>query len=327
MATAPGQEPGHGSGHGFSWREYVDGLAQAHGSLAAVAQRLARNRAWSDDVASIERALRRLRGRGQLAGGLWGERALATFGLPSAADARVRWMGMYHSRFTDLPVPLCLDLIRLWDQPPVSEAPAAATWLALAHASCMLRSGNLAETAPHLRRARAGLAHAPVEARIETLLVESFVQSRTDESKANALLVEAGRLFDEKMPADDRACLYARWIDQQAWTHNKAGHHAKAERLYLALPSEGVPPFALYRRASGLAYARWKQGKRAEAATLANEAAQHAGDGGHLRLRAMSLSMQARILGRTAEAAAARARALSIVAALDDEALRARLRG
>lgn len=112
------------------------------GTLAAVAERLASQRGFSDDVNSIERALRRLRTRGQLAGGTWGARALTVFGLPAAADARARWMGAYHSRFIDLPVPLCLDLVRPWDRPPVSKAPAARLWLVLARATCALRAGN-----------------------------------------------------------------------------------------------------------------------------------------------------------------------------------------
>lgn len=51
----------------------------------------------------------------------------------------------------------------------------------------------------------------------------------------------------------------------------------------------------------------------------------HAGDGGHLRLRAMALTMLGRILGGE-EGASIRARAAAIVKALDDEALRLRFR-
>ncbi|MBX3233655.1 MAG: hypothetical protein KIT84_21150 [Labilithrix sp.] len=321
--------PGHDPGHGLSWRDYVDGLVEAHGSLAAVAERLARSRAYADDAASIERALRRLRTRGQHAGGVWGDRALAAFGLPDAAEARARWMGAYHSRFTDLPVPLCLDLVRLWDRPPVSEAPAARTWLALARASCALRAADEDGAVPHLRRARA--AKGPPEARAEVALVEAFVASRrapAEPREVARLLDEAERIVErEPMAADDRACLRARLVDQRAYALNRAGDRAGAEALFAALPSEEVPPFALYRRASGLAYAAWKRGAKSEAAALARAAIEHAGDGGHLRLRAMALATLARILGaRSVEAAAAKARAEAIVAALDDEALRLRFR-
>src|SRR6185295_2309897 len=85
----------------------------------------------------------------------------------------------------------------------------------------------------------------------------------------------------------------------------------------------GAPSFALCRRANGLAYARWKQGHRDEGAALAREACRHAGDGGHLRLRAMALSMLGRIVGG-AEGEEAKRRAIAIAAGLDDEALRLR---
>ncbi|MFT3773149.1 MAG: hypothetical protein QM820_47820 [Minicystis sp.] len=327
MSGAPGQDPGQAPA-AFSWAEYVAWLVDSHGSLAAVAERLAAHRAYADDAASIERALRRLRGRGQLAGGTWGARALAAFGLPGAVDARARWMGAYHSRFTDLPLALCQDLVRLWDRPPVSDAPAAATWLALAHASCALRAGDPPAAAPHLRRARAALGHAPPEARAELLLVEAFVASRADIARVPPLLAEVEPLLALDMPPEDRACLHARWIDQRAYELNKqrpgrAPDPAAAEALYRTIPTAGAPPFALCRRANGLAYARWKQGHRDEAAALAREAGRHAGDGGHLRLRAMALGMLARILGGE-EGAAAHRRALAIAASLDDEALRLR---
>jgi hypothetical protein len=92
------------------------------------------------------------------------------------------------------------------------------------------------------------------------------------------------------------------------------------------LPEDGVPAFALARRANGLAYARWKQDARDEAIAFAREAVRHAGDGGHLRLRAMALSMLGRILGANPEGDAAKARALAIVASLEDEGLRLRFR-
>jgi hypothetical protein len=330
MPAAPGHDPGHAPPAGFSWADYVAWLVARHGSLAAVAERLAARRAYADDAGSIERALRRLRGRGQLAGGTWGERAIAAFGLPEEVSERARWMGAYHSRFTDLPLPLCQDLVRLWDRPPVSDAPAGAFWLALAHASNALRGGDHAGASPHLRRARAVRATAPVEARIELCLIDAFLASRAEPAEVPALLAEVEPLFAEPMPAHDRACLFARWIDQRAYERNKArgaraADPASAEALYRLVPTEGAPPFALCRRASGLAYARWKQGHRDEGAALAREACRHAGDGGHLRLRAMALSMLGRILGGE-EGAGAIERARAIAASLDDEALKLRFR-
>lgn len=331
MPRAPGHDPGQGPPPGFTWADYVDSLVQTCGTLAAVAERLASRRGFTDDVGSVERALRRLRTRGQLAGGTWGARALAAFGLPAAADARARWMGAYHSRFTDLPVPLCLDLVRLWDQPPVSEAPAARLWLALAHATCAQRAGDSAQASEHLARSRAGLAGAPPDALGERLLALAFLASREDETEVPELLAAVEPLLRGAMTDADRACLHARWIDQRAYEVNKGrgtagsvkARAAAAEILYLTIPTLGAPPFALCRRASGLAYARWKQGDRDGAAELSREAARHAGDGGHLRLRAMSLQMRARIVGGE-EGERAKARALAIVMSLDDEALRLR---
>ncbi len=331
MARSPGRKPGQPSAEasnpGFAWGDYVDWLVETHGTLAAVAEKLASHRAFADDVGSIERALRRLRGRGQLAGGTWGARALAAFGVPSAAGERTRWMGSYHSRFVDLPVPICQELVRLWDRPPISEAPEARVWLALAHATNTLRSADVAAAAPHLRRARASIALAPIEATIELLLVEAFVASREDPAKVPALLDQIGPLFEEAKPSADRACLFARYIDQRAWQINKgragAKDHAKAEKLYASIPTKDAPPFALCRRENGLAYGRWKQGDRASAIEHARNAVRHAGDGGHVRLRAMALTMLGKILGDD-EGAAAKERAIAIVTDLDDEALRLR---
>ncbi|MBS2016088.1 MAG: hypothetical protein JST00_24620 [Deltaproteobacteria bacterium] len=330
MPRAPGHDPGHDTPPaGMSWADYVEHLVSTCGSLAAVAERIASMRGFDDDVGSIERALRRLRTRGQREGGTWGARALSVFGLPAAADARARWMGAYHSRFNDLPVPLCKDLVRLWDRPPVSEAPASRLWLALAHATCAARADRLDEARTHLERAHASIAAAPAEAIAERLLALAFLASRDAPGTTGDLLDEVERLLERPMPDHDRACLHARWIDQRAYEVNhgrgESGRPdpAAAEALYRQIPTSRAPAFALFRRANGLAYARWKQGAHEEAAGLAREAVRHAGDGGHLRARAMALKMLARVVGGE-EGAAAEARALSIVMSLEDEALRLR---
>lgn len=336
MADAPGQEPGQepstevetAADPGFSWADHVAWLVEKHGSLAAVAERLSALRGYKEDVATIERALRRLRTRGQLDGGTWGGRLLAAFGLPGAVDARARWMGAYHSRFTDLPLPVCRDLVRLWDRPPISDAPASRIWLALAHATCALRGNEREAAMTHLQRARGSFAKAPAEARAEVILVEAYITSRDDVQAVPAMLVQVERLMTETMPKHDKACLHARWIDQCAYEKNrvapgKTPDHAGAEALYRSIDERVAPPFALCRRANGLAYALWKQGQVDEAAACARRAAEHAGDGGHLRLRAMALNMLARIV-KGPESENARARAAAIAASLDDEALQMR---
>lgn len=333
MARAPGHDPGHDlPPAGMSWEDYVEHLVATCGSLAAVAEKLASMRGYDDDVNSVERALRRLRTRGQQAGGTWGARALSVFGLPAAADARARWMGAYHSRFNDLPVPLCQDLVRLWDRPPISEAPATRLWLAIAHATCAQRADRADEAKAHLHRAHASIASAPPEAIAERLLALAFFASHDDRDRVPSLLAEVEPLLAKPMPAEDRACLHARWVDQRAFDANKGRtasgkkDPAAAEAIYRTIPVEGAPPFALFRRANGLAYSRWKQGFTEEAAAFAREAIRHAGDGGHMRARAMALKMLARIV-EGEEGAQADARALAIVTTLDDEALRLRFTG
>lgn len=324
--------PGHETGQapaGFTWDDYVAWLVARHGTLTAVAERLAQLRGYEDDVGSVERALRRLRARGQKDGGTWGARALAAFGLPDALLERTRWMGAYHSRFTDLPLPLCQDLLRLWDRPPVSEEPASHVFLALARATCALRADDRPTALTHLDRVRPLLARAPAQARVELALTDAFIASRDDPARVPALLAEVEPLLALPMPAHDRACLHARWIDQRAYELNRArdGRPADpgaAEALYHQIAAaDDVPAFARARRANGLAYARWKQGHPDEGAALAREACRHAGDGGHTRMRAMALNMLARIVGGP-DGDAARRRALAIAHELDDEVLRLR---
>jgi hypothetical protein len=308
--------PGHDPGHGFSWAEYVDWLVHERGSLAGVAKALGAHRAWQEDVVSIERALRRLRTRGQLDGGQWGERALAMFGLPGAIDARVQWIGAYHSRFTDLPVPVCEDLIRVWDRPPVNTSIAGACWLAAAHATLCLRRNEVAAAAGHI--ARAPRKRAPAEARIELTLIEAFIVSRKDEAAATVLLEGLTPLM--KQTSNEN--LRARWIDQRAYSLSRANKHVEAVALYSSIPANG-PPFARCRRENGLAYAKWKLKKQEAAITHAHEACAAAGDGGHVRLRAMALSVLGKVLGAP-DGDEAQRRAQAIATALHDEGLRLR---
>ncbi len=327
MRATPGHDPGQHP-EGFTWAEYLAWLVARHGALSAVAEQLCARRAWSDDRDSVERALRRLRTRGDRDGGLWGQRCLAAFGLPDAVAWRARWFGTYHSRFTDLPVGLCEDLLRLWDRPPVRDDPGAHCWLALAHASCALRSARPLEVGPHLQRARSVAKVAPPAARVELLLVEAFVASRAEPQRVDGLLDAVPVLLPDVDDAGERQSLRARWVDQVAWQWNKGRRTgreepATAEALYRALDDDGAPPFARCRRASGLAWCRWRQGFADEGAAFARAAVDHAGDGGHTRLRAMSLQMLAR-MSPEPDATSLRARALAIATSLDDEALRLR---
>jgi hypothetical protein len=325
VPPAPSDEPG------LSWAELIGALVESYGTLTAVAWRLIEH-AEGDDVASVERALRRLRTRGQRDGGAWGQRVLRVFGVPASIEARLRWMGLYHSPFNDLPIAMCLDQLRLWDRPPVA-ASRARVWLHLGHASCALRARRLDDARAHVARSNAALAALPAsydDARIEAALIEGFTASR----EAGDVGRDVGRHLDHAMAllaaaslsADARACFEARLADQRAYQLNRAGELHAALALYQALPERDVHPFASYRRDAGLAYGHHRLGDPARALQLAQRACQHAGDGGYVRLRAMGLLLIARVAGATEEGAAAIGRAAAIADRLDDGELRERVR-
>ncbi len=331
------RRPGHDSGQaGFDWADYIDHLVAISGSLVAVADKLCASRGYKDDIGSVERALRRLRTRKTAPGGTWGTRVVALFGLPTAIDERVRQLGQYHSRLAELPVSMCEDLVRVWDKPPITEARAGRAWLAVARASIALRLAQLDDAIAIVDRARADLSSAPgtsasgtsasgvvgtpLPARIEAILIRAYVASRTNLAAVPALLDETAPLIDRVDDPHDRACLRARLADHRAYELNQRGDHAAAEAIYRAMPDEG-PTFARTRRANGIAYARWKRGEP-DAAQFALAAIEHAGDGGHLRGRAMALRNYARI----ASDADAQARAVAIAQHLEDETLLGRFR-
>jgi hypothetical protein len=157
-------------------------------------------------------------------------------------------------------------------------------------------------------------------------LVRAFIASKLAPGSVPALLAEVEPKLHAVEFEDDRACLHVRWIDQRAYELNKgreaAPNPSAAESLYRLLPISDAPPFVLCRRANGLAYARWKQGHSEEAACLARDAARHAGDGGHVRLRVMALGLLARIDPREV---ASHQRAIEMSRRLEDELLLARM--
>ena len=313
---APGQDPGHPG-----WALLIDALLAEHGSLAAVAEILAAERGHREDLGSVERGLRRLRQRGSLDGGVWGRRVLARFGLPAPIGARLRWMGLYHSRFTDLPLSLGLELLRPWDQPLTRGSPARA-WLDLAWAGLALRARDADAAARRLREAgRAASGGAVVEHR----LASAFSASREHPEAIPPLLDEAEAALRGLPPDADAACWWARLVDQRGWLLNRSGESEAAEALYRALPEAGVPPFARCRRANGLAWCAFKRGDRDAAIALARESAEAAGDAGSLRMRAMALQALGRFLGEAG--GEVRRRAAEIAAQLEDAELLGRFSG
>ncbi|MEL6343003.1 MAG: hypothetical protein AAFV53_07700 [Myxococcota bacterium] len=312
---------------GLDWEGYLDGLVERAGSLTAVAEHVAARRRHTESIQTIERGLRRLRSRGNKQGGVWGQRLLRIYGLPEDIDERIRWMGQYHTRFTDLPASLGVELLRPWDQPPVTDSPARI-WIHLGYASIALRRRDKTVADAHIDQAVHALHTAPVAAQIETRLVRAYRLARRDPPTSIGLLDEVKPLLDDaELRGDDRSCLRARWVDQVAWRYNlgigAAIDYPRAEAMYRALPLKDVPPFARCRRENGLGWSRLNQGDRASAVIHARNSVMHAGDGGSLRLRAMALNLLANAAGDE-EARAARARAVEIAKRLEDETLRLR---
>ncbi len=327
---SPGQNPGQPKAAAFSWGDLLEQLIQERGSLAAVALHLAQRRGFLEDVESVERGLRRLRHRGNKDGGVWGQRLLRCFGLPKEVSDRLRWMGQYHSRFKDLPTSLAEELLRGWDRPPISES-QARIWSLLALLSLVLRGRRWQERKPLLEQLQLVELQAEPAAQIELYLLRSFIWSRQEPEVAQAELKRAGLLLEEpgvELEADDRACLFARWIDQRAYPLNRPrqgpADHQGAEALYEQIPLDG-PLFARCRRENGLGWSRLRQGAQLRAEEHARASLRFAGDAGSLRMRAMALNLLAACLkGEAAEEA--RARALGIAKRLEDEALQLRFR-
>jgi tetratricopeptide (TPR) repeat protein len=340
MARSSGQKPGQTPPQppplGFTWADYLGAVIAVEGTLTAVAWKLV-STGGPEDVASIERALRRLRERGQRDGGAWGQRLVRAFPVPRAVEERLRWMGLYHSPFSDLPLELCIDQLRLWDRPPLSES-RARVWLQLGHASTALRQRAFDEAGAALARA-AAVVSPPDAARIELLLARAYLESRTGTAAGVQRQLDLAEEELKAAPADalgaeDRACFVARLVDQRAFQHNRVGEHAAALALYRSLPANDTHPFASYRRDAGLAYGCLRTGQRDEALRYARRACDHAGDGGYTRLRVMALILSARVEAastqsgihpRTGTAAATLQRAEAIAARLGDTELLSRV--
>jgi len=319
MRKGTGQKSGH---VGLDWGAYVQGLVAEHGTLSAVAWKLLAERGAGDDVNSVERAIRRLRGRGQRDGGVWGGRLLRRFGLPKGIEDRLMWMGLYHSLFNHLSVELCEDQLRLWDHPPTSES-AGRVWIELGRGSVELRRRAWDRARALYRSVAALLAtrHVRPEAHIEHAMMMAYLESRDGSDAKRVAALERARdlLASSTISAEDEACFRARLADEWGFRHNKAGRHEEAQACYRALPEADIHPFASYRRDAGLAYGLLRAGRHEEARARALAATTHAGDGGYTRLRVMGLILQARC--EPPAAAMFLGRAEAIARRLQDEEL------
>ncbi|MCB9751019.1 MAG: hypothetical protein H6713_13605 [Myxococcales bacterium] len=335
VTTQPLEPP-----HGCTWRRFLEAHAAAHGGWTALTDLLI-HRARGlvelpEDPQSIERGLRRLAGRGNAPGGQYGRWALRFLGVPTPLMQTARWMGQYHSRFSDLPASMCEAQLWLWDRPPICES-RAAPWIHLGLASVAMRRGR--EDGARARLARAlPLVDEDEQARVEALLLAARLASAGPlgdvlpdplrELSRAELLARVEALLDALAPGPARACYEARWLDQRAYAalHPPGGaplDEARlrgARQLYAAIASGTGIAFVEFRRSHGLAYCAWRLGELERARALARAACEHAGDGGLIRFRAMALRLLAR-LSADDEAARLRERADRLARQIEHEDL------
>lgn len=315
-----GQDPGHPG-----WGELVHAWRERAGGWTALAEELVRRGGATaqmpDNLETIERGLRRLAQRGDRPGGQYGRWVERFFGVPPELASWLRWLGQYHSRFFDLPLSLRRRQLAHWDRPPFSEA-AAGIWIDLGMASVGLRLGDSALRDTRLASARRRLERAPVAAVLE----HALLSARIDDPGGRWLDEAQRHLDDPALEPVDALCYRARLLDGRAYARMRdGGTYEEGRALYAAIEEGSGVPFVSFRRAMGLSYCAWKLGDPGSGERLALEAADHAGDGGFVRLRAMALNLASRIApAERAAAHAARAEAMS--RRLEDEELLARVR-
>lgn len=310
----------------FTWLDLVDSLVAERGSLAELVRSLydIHPEPLPEDPQTVERGLRRLRKREGPSGDTYGRMLLRHFGLPPSAERWARELGQYHSRLGELPTATRRDQLRLWDRAPVSESPQA-TWIHIAHASLAHDDGDRPTLERRLRLAALTVKRAGAAAQAELALFRARVATDDgNELEAEVQLGAAKELLDDaSLSARDRACIRARHLDQRAyrcargWRDDPTRLQDAAD-LYTQIPSEDDDAFVIFRHHHGLSWCRWRQQRDSVALRHADAAAEVAGDGGFLHLRAMALRLWARILGASPEADALLRRAARIGASLDE---------
>jgi hypothetical protein len=314
---------------GLSWGEYVERWVDDCGGWLPLADQLIdRAQALVEiplDPQTVERGLRRLAKRGHTSGGQYGRWMLRFFGFTSPIEHWVKWLGTYHSRFADLPCSLRLELLALWNRPPISESPLVC-WIehgiAIAHHSQLDFESCWAWLARAEKHAPAAGAAAEIEVALFAAQLEVDADDRVAVQRRYNLIEE--RLRTTPLAAADELSYRARLADLKSRHFSRpiAGEPLDLERArahYEAIPDSTVP-FASFRKHAGLAYCAWRLGHDAEARVLAQRAADDAGDGGLVRMRIQALNMLSRVVP-TDEAEVINARARSMAAALEDENL------
>ena len=111
----------------YDWGAFLLDCIEEYGTLEKAAAQIAP----MNEQTEAKRRLRRLRTLSHYHSGPWGQKALEFFGLPPDVTSRLRWMGQWHSRFHDLPGSICIEMLDLWNRPPMSQSPVGRTWIEL----------------------------------------------------------------------------------------------------------------------------------------------------------------------------------------------------
>jgi len=316
---------------GLSWGEYVERWVADCGGWLPLADQLIHRAGDAVEIAldpgTVERGLRRLSTRAHKPGGQYGRWMLRFFGFTSPIEQWVKWLGMYHTRFADLPSSLRLEQLALWNRPPISESPLAC-WISIGTAAAHYSRLDTTAFEHWIARAERQATSAGVAAEIEIALLRAQVETDAldrDRPQERWNLIEK-RLAEHVLPPADSQVYRARLHHQRAMhctllpeLDGRPPDIERARELYEAIP-DSTHPFAACRKSVGLAYCAWKNGDTGEAVRLAHRAADEAGDGGLVRMRVMALNLLSRVLAPD-QAAIVNERARRMANALEDEDL------
>jgi hypothetical protein len=314
---------------GLTWGEYIERWVNDCGGWLPLADQLIHRAGNTVEIAAdpqtVERGLRRLAQHGHKPGGQYGRWMLRFFGFTSPVEQWVKWMGIHHTRFADLSSGLRLQQLALWNRPPISESPLGC-WIDVGTASAHYSRLDLAGCQHWLERAERRAPSAGLDAEMEVALVRAQLAMEVgDHAAVDRHCDSVEQLITKAQLATNFEASYrARLHHQRAvrLTNSNAAEPELFERaraLYAAIPVSPVP-FVRFRKAAGLAYCAWKLGSLEEAARLAEEAVEAAGDGGLVRMRVMALNMLCRV-SSGARAVALNERARQMATALEDEDL------
>lgn len=301
------------------WMQLADVLMQRAGEAAGVPQ----------DLQTVERGLRRLARRSHKAGGQYGRWMLRYLGFATPVEDLVKWMGQYHTRFSDLPSGLRLQHLQLWNRPPISES-RYACWILVGIAHAQVSRADLAACEEALAQAERLAPRAGPAAEIEVGLLRAQLETDAGRHAVARQRQEqiAGQLSALRSPTDERA--YRAALQHQRALHctrprlGETADVVRAQALYEAIDELPYVPFVSFRKCAGLAYCAWQLGDVSHALWLAEQAVEHAGDGGLMRMRVMALNMLSRTLSGV-RAASVNARARRMALLLEDEDLLSRV--